>query len=48
MVLVTRLQDIVLDLMSTHNTAQNAYALKQEVKVKMQQYYFEDKKKKEA
>ena len=27
MVLVTRLQEIVVDLMSTHNTAQNAYVL---------------------
>ena len=40
--------ETAVDVMSTHNTAQNAYALKQEVKVKMQQYYFEDKKKKEA
>ena len=39
--------EIAVDVMSTHNTAQNAYALKEEVKVKMQQH-LEDKKKKEA
>ena len=37
-----------MDLMSIHNTAQNANALKQEVKVRMQQHYPENKKKKEA
>ena len=43
--------EIAVDLMATIVsivTAQNAYALKEEVKVKMQQLYLEDKKKKEA
>ena len=33
------MEEIVVDLMSTHNTAQNANALKEEVKVRMQQHY---------
>ena len=42
------MEEIAVDLMSTHNTAQNVNALKEEVKVRMQQHYLEDKKKKEV
>ena len=44
MLLVTRLQEIVVDLMSTHNTAQNVNVLNEKGKARIQQHHLEQKK----